>query len=60
MREKENETYLGDAVAVSFDGQMLWLRTTDDNNQRIALEFDVFERLVKYGHEIIERLNRAS
>ena len=44
MREKENETYLGDSVAASFDGQMLWLRTTDGNNQRIALEFDVFER----------------
>ena len=27
MREKENETYLGDSVCVSFDGQMLWLRT---------------------------------
>jgi hypothetical protein len=60
MREKENETYLGDSVCVSFDGQMLWLRTSDDNNQRIALEFDVFERLVKYGNEIIERLNRRS
>ena len=46
MREKENETYLGDSVCVSFDGQMLWLRTSDDNNQRIALEFEVFERLV--------------
>lgn len=60
MREKEGETYLGDAVCVSFDGQMLWLRTSDDNNQQIALEFDVFERLVKYGNEIIDRLNRPS
>ena len=59
MREKENETYLGDSGCVSFDGQMLWLRTSDDNNSRIALEFGVFERLVKYGNEIIERLNRT-
>ena len=59
MREQEHETYLGDSVCVSFDGQMLWLRTSDDNNQRIALEFEVFERLVRYGNEIIERLNET-
>jgi hypothetical protein len=33
-----NETYLGDSACLSFDGQMLWLRTSDDNNQWIALE----------------------
>jgi hypothetical protein len=33
---------------------------SDDNNQRIALEFDVFARLVKYGNETLKRLNRPS
>jgi hypothetical protein len=58
MREKENETYLGDSVAASFDGQMIWLRTTDGNNQRIALEGYVFEAPVKYGTELEARLAR--
>ena len=58
MREQEHETYLGDSVCVSFDGQMIWLRTTDGNNQRIALEGYVFEALVRYGKELEERLAR--
>jgi hypothetical protein len=28
---------------------------SDDNNQRIALEFDVFARLVKYGNETLKK-----
>ena len=26
---EEHETYLGDSVCASFDGHMIWLRTTD-------------------------------
>lgn len=42
------ETYLGDAVFASFDGHLIWLRTGDGNNQRIALEPSVYLALVKY------------
>jgi hypothetical protein len=42
------ETYLGDAVLVSFDGYQLCLRTDDGNNERIYLEPAVWHALVKY------------
>jgi hypothetical protein len=50
----EREEYLGDAVYVSFDGYQIWLRTGDGNNQRIALEPVVYDRLVRY----VESLKR--
>lgn len=46
----ENEVYLGDAVYASFDGYQIWLRTGDGNNQRIALEPDVYYRLVEFAN----------
>jgi hypothetical protein len=46
------EVYLGDAVYASFDGWHIWLRTGDGNNQRIALEPQVFERLVGYQQKL--------
>lgn len=42
------EIYLGDAVYASFDGWHIWLRTGDGQNQRIALEPEVFQRLIAY------------
>ena len=42
------EVYLGDAVYASYDGYQIWLRTGDGNNQRIALEPNVIERLLDY------------
>lgn len=46
------EVYLGDAVFASFDGWHIWLRTGDGNNQRIALEPEVFAKLVQYKNEL--------
>jgi hypothetical protein len=43
-----NETYLGDAVYASFDGYQIWLRTGDGNDQRIALDPDVYSALTRY------------
>ena len=44
----ESESYLGDAVYASFDGYQISLRTGDGNNQRIALEPEVYQALVRY------------
>lgn len=52
----ENEKYLGDAVYASFDGYRIWLRTGDSNNQRIALEPEVFNALVKYAAMLRARI----
>lgn len=56
----ENETYLGDAVYASFDGYQIWLRTDDGNNQRIALEPEVFNALVKYADALKARIGSES
>jgi hypothetical protein len=41
-----NHQYIGDGVTVSHDDLQLWV-TTDD--QRIALDKDVFGRLIEYA-----------
>jgi hypothetical protein len=43
-----NETYLGDAVFVSYDWHMLKLRTGDGGSQVIYLEPAVYRNLVEY------------
>lgn len=48
----EKEIYLGDAVYASFDGFNIWLRTSDGNNNRIALEPEVFAALLEYAQAI--------
>ena len=50
----EHETYLGDAVYASFDGWHIWLRTGDRNNQRIALEPEVFAALLAFNKRLRE------
>lgn len=55
-----DETYLGDAVYASFDGYCVWLKTHGgDNDQEIALEPSVFERLVSYVEEIHAKRREA-
>ena len=51
------EHYLGDAVYASFDGYHIWLRTGDGNNNRIALEPDVFRKLLEF-REFIRRASQ--
>lgn len=46
------ETYLGDSVYASFDGYVIWLRTGDGNNQRIALEPAVFDALLAFRRSL--------
>jgi hypothetical protein len=46
------ETYLGDAVFASFDGYQVWLRTSDGNNNQIALEPPVLAALFAYVDDI--------
>lgn len=48
------EVYLGDAVYASFDGYQIWLRTGDGNNNRIALEPQVFQRLREYAARLAQ------
>lgn len=52
----ETETYLGDGVYASFDGYQLWLRVTRENgDERIALEPNVFESLIRYRNSLKEK-----
>lgn len=52
------ETYLGDAVYVSFDGYQIWLRTGDGNDQRIALAPSTYAALVAYVDGLRTRLTK--
>lgn len=54
MTETAKEVYLGDAVYASFDGYQIWLRTGDGNNNRIALEPQVFQRLREYAARLAQ------
>ena len=49
--------YLGDAVYASFDGYHIWLPTGDGNDQRIALESEVFRALIEYEKRLREVLS---
>lgn len=47
------EYYLGDGVTASFEGDMIWLRTTREYGvHEIALEPEVWESLKKYVHRV--------
>ncbi len=46
------DDYIGDGVYVSFDGYHIWLAANDHRNKVVALEPEVFERLVKYAERI--------
>jgi hypothetical protein len=46
------EIYLGDGLYASFDGFTIWLRAPrDDGDHRVALEPEVFARLVAFANE---------
>jgi hypothetical protein len=49
--------YLGDAVYASFDGYQIWLTTGDGNDQRIALEPDVFRALIAYEKRLRDEIS---
>ena len=56
MKTYDHAEYLGDAVYASFDGYHIWLTTGDGNDQRIALEPDVFRALVEYETQLRRKL----
>lgn len=45
---KQFDAYLGDGVYVSFDGYQIWVAANSPENKVVALDPDVFERLVSY------------
>lgn len=47
--------YLGDGVYVSFDGYQLWLAEGHHEHRVIALEPEVFNKLVAYSKRIYRR-----
>lgn len=48
--DSPDETYIGDGVYASFDGEYIWLRAPHStHDERIALEHDVFFNLQKYA-----------
>ncbi len=53
--DSREETYLGDSVYASFDGEYIWLRTTYINGQqhRIALDSAVFNALLKFARSTL-------
>ena len=54
----DNE-YLGDGVYASFDGYQIWLAANDHTNVVIALEPDVFERLIEYRDRLVAKYRAA-
>lgn len=56
MKPMKDE-YLGDGVYVSFDGYQIWLAANHHENKTVALEPEVWSRLVEYakliGFEVV-------
>jgi hypothetical protein len=52
---EETDTYLGDGVYASTDGFQLWLAANHPDNKVIALEPDVFQRLLDYVERLKEK-----
>ena len=51
------ETYLGDGVYASFDGYHIILDLrAQDNTTRIALEPEVFNKLLKYRESLVAKI----
>lgn len=57
----DNASYLGDGVYASFDGYHIWLQTgshrEEEATNRIALEPDVFESLLRYRQHLVAKLH---
>ena len=51
MNEQMND-YIGDGVYTSFDGYHIWLAANHHENKVVALEPEVFDRLIKYAKRI--------
>lgn len=48
----ERHEYLGDGVYTSFDGYYIWLAANHHKNKVVALEPEVFDKLVDYNKKI--------
>lgn len=61
---KIHPRYLGDAVYATFDGYRIWLLTGSHDEHvatnRIALEAEVFEALVKYQRDVVVAVQAAA
>lgn len=57
MSIEQGETYLGDAVMVSFDGHMIRLRTDDGRNHEIFLEPEVLRNFLEYVNALKQHLS---
>ena len=53
-----NEVYLGDGVYISHDGYQFWIAVNDHRNKVVALEPEVFDRLIEYKRKITEKYKR--
>jgi hypothetical protein len=58
LDELTNETYLGDGLYARFDGYHIVLRAPrpGEEDHWVALEPDVFARLIEYHRELINAL----
>lgn len=56
----KNSIYLGDGVYLSNDGFQLWLTVGDHALDIIALEPEVFERLITEGKKMFEDMQKAT
>jgi hypothetical protein len=54
------DAYLGDGVYASFDGYQIWLAVNSPDNKAVALEPDVFDRLVGYKQTLETELKALS
>jgi hypothetical protein len=56
--EEYFKEYLGDAVYVHHDGYHVWLTTGDGNNQRIAMEPNVWSALLGWHKKALVEFKR--
>ena len=54
------DAYLGDGVYASFDGFQIWLAANNPQNKVVALEPDVFDRLVEYEKNLLKVLKELN
>lgn len=54
------DAYLGDGVYVSFDGFQIWLAANSPQNKVVALEPEVFDRLVEYEKNLVKVLKELN
>lgn len=52
--------YLGDGVYASYDGYQMWLSLGDHTNRVVALDDPVWDSLVRYRRDLLEKIKQEA